>query len=114
MTNPLSDARDQALEVRKLYEILEERFNGKTWSMHELQIGFANDVGNIGRLLLAEEGTWNIDGDARAELEHKLSETMWWVFVLADKLNIDITAVYPQTMEKIQAALEETISKTAE
>ena len=109
----LSDARDQALAVRALYEVLEERFNGKTWSLHELMIGFSNDVGYIGRLILAEDGTWGIDGDVTAELRHKLSESMWWLFVLADKLDIDIEDAFSSTMDTIRSGLESTIERTA-
>lgn len=108
----LAAAREQALAVRSLYEVLEQRFNGKTWSLHELMIGFSNDVGYIGRLLLAHEGTWSIDGDPRTELEHKLSEAMWWTFVLADRLGIDIDDAYAQTMDRIRSGLESTIART--
>ncbi|RWZ68189.1 hypothetical protein ELQ92_02855 [Labedella populi] len=111
-TSSLSIARDQALAVRSQYEVLEERFNGKTWSLHELMIGFSNDVGYIGRLLLAHDGTWGIDGDPRAELEHKLAESMWWTFVLADKLGIDLDQAYAETMANISGGLEATIART--
>ena len=111
-TSSLSDARTQALEVRALYEVLEERFNGRTWSIPELMIGFSNDVGYIGRLLLAENGTWDIDGDPRAELKHKLAESVWWTFVLADKLDIDLGEAYADTMTNIRAGLESTIART--
>lgn len=115
MTDPtasLDTAREQALAVRSLYEILEQRFNGKTWSLHELMIGFSNDVGYIGRLLLANDGTWDIEGNPRAELEHKLAESMWWTFVLADKLDIDLDQAYAQTMDRIRGGLEATIART--
>jgi effector-binding domain-containing protein len=108
----LAAAREQALAVRSLYETLEQRFNGKTWSLHELMIGFSHDVGHIGRLLLAHDGTWGIDGDPRAELEHKLAESMWWTFVLADRLGIDVDEAYARTMERIRAGLEATIART--
>ena len=111
-TSSLSAARQQALAVRSQYEVLEERFNGKTWSLHELMIGFSNDVGRIGRLLLAHDGTWGIDGDPRAELKHKLAESMWWTFVLADKLDIDLDEAYTDTMASIGADLEATIART--
>lgn len=109
----LAPARAEALEVRRLYEILEQRFNGKTWSLHELMLGFSNDVGYIGRLLLANEGTWEIDGDAEAELKHKLAETLWWVFVLADRLDIDIDQAFIETMATIRSGLDATIARTA-
>ena len=53
-TAGLGNARDQALAVRALYEVLEERFNGKTWSLHELMIGFSNgEHRNVGQVMLA-------------------------------------------------------------
>ncbi|MCP2265515.1 hypothetical protein ACFQHV_01260 [Promicromonospora thailandica] len=112
-TASLDTAREQALAVRSLYEVLEERFNGKTWSLHELMIGFSNDVGYVGRLLLAHDGTWDIEGDPHAELEHKLAESMWWTFVLADRLGIDIDEAYARTMDRIRTGLESTIARTA-
>ena len=108
----LASARDEALEVRRLYEILEQRFNGETWSLHELMLGFTNDVGYIGRLILAQEGTWGIDGDSEAELKHKLAETLWWVFVLAERLDIDIDQAFADTMANIRAGLNGTIART--
>ena len=101
-TSSLDAAREQALAVRALYETLEDRFNGKTWSNQQLMIGFSNDVGYVGRLLLAIDGVWPIEGDPRAEIEHKLAETMWWVFVLADKLGIDIDDAFTKTMTRIR------------
>lgn len=114
MTEPplLTSARDEALDVRRLYEILEQRFNDETWSLHELMLGFSNDVGYIGRLLLAHDGTWAIDGDSEAELKHKLSEAMWWVFVLAERLDIDIDQAFRDTMTTIRTGLNDTIVRT--
>jgi NTP pyrophosphatase (non-canonical NTP hydrolase) len=109
----LDEARTQALAVRALYEVLEERFNGTTWSLHEILIGFSNDVGQVGRLVLANDGTWPIEGDVDAELKHKLSESMWWLFVIADRLNIDLDSAYADTMRTISAGLESTIKRTS-
>lgn len=108
----LASARNEALEVRRLYEILEQRFNGETWSLHELMLGLSNDVGYIGRLILAHDGTWGIDGDSEAELKHKLAETLWWVFVLAERLDIDIDQAFTDTMANIRTGLNGTIART--
>ncbi|PZU37603.1 MAG: hypothetical protein DI573_11265 [Microbacterium sp.] len=105
-------SRSGRVPVLAKYEVLEERINGKTWSLHELMIGFSNDVGSIGRLLLAHDGTWAIDGDPKAELEHRLAESIWWTFVLADKLDIDLDEAYADTMSSIRAGLESTIART--
>lgn len=68
-------------------------------------LGFANDVGTVGRLILAREGTWQIDGDVTAQLEHKLAESMWWVMVIAERLDIDIADAFASTMDQIEAGL---------
>lgn len=101
----LESARKRALEIRALYEVLERRINGKEWTLHELMLGFTNDVGIVGRLILANDGTWDIEGDVTAQLEHKLAESLWWVIVLAERLNIDITDAFTATMDRIEQGL---------
>lgn len=101
----LESARQRAMEIRALYETLEQRINGQVWTLQELMLGFGNDVGTVGRLILAHEGTWEIDGDVNAQLEHKLSESLWWVIVIAERLGIDITEAFAGTMDRIERGL---------
>ncbi|CAN5196797.1 hypothetical protein BH09ACT1_BH09ACT1_11100 [soil metagenome] len=116
-TNPAHDgvaaASERALEIRALYEILEQRINGTTWSLHELMLGFSNDVGMVGRLILANDGTWDIDGDVTEQLKHKLAETMWWAMVVADRLDIDIADAFSSTMDRIEVGLSGAIGPEA-
>ena len=120
MTAPTNDVHDgvaaatqRALEIRALYEILEQRLNGKVWSLHELMLGFTNDVGTVGRLILAHDGTWDIDGDVTGQLEHKLAESMWWVMVLADRLDIDMAEAFTSTMDRIEGGLTGAVGTNA-
>jgi hypothetical protein len=106
MKDGLAAADVRAIEVRALYERLEERLLERTWTVPELAVGFTNDAAYVGRLVLAAERTWDIDGDVDAELRHKLAECLWWVFVLADKLGVDMPDAYQATMDKIAAGLE--------
>lgn len=101
----LADAGATALEVRALYEQIEQRILQRTWTPPELAVGFTNDAAYVGRLVLAVERTWEIDGDVDAELRHKLAECLWWLFVLADKLDVDLPAAYSETMHKIGGGL---------
>ncbi|MEV0952797.1 hypothetical protein [Promicromonospora sp. NPDC050249] len=101
----LADADATALEVRALYEQIEQRILQRTWTLPELAVGFTNDAAYVGRLVLAAERTWDIAGDVDAELKHKLAECMWWLFVLADKLDVDLPAAYAETMQKIGGGL---------
>jgi NTP pyrophosphatase (non-canonical NTP hydrolase) len=101
----LESARKRAMEVRALYEVIERRVNGREWTLQELMLGFGNDVGTVGRLLLAHDGTWEIDGDVDAQLAHKLAESLWWVIVIAERLDIDISAAFADTMDRIERGL---------
>ncbi len=107
--NGLVAARSRARKVRELYETLEQRLLGRTWTLPELAVGFTNDAAYVGRLVLAAERTWDIDGDTDAELRHKLAECLWWTFVLADRLGIDLPDAYGATMDRIGAGLERAI-----
>ncbi|BBG00887.1 MULTISPECIES: hypothetical protein [Pseudonocardia] len=106
----LIDARTRAREVRALYEQLEQRLLGRTWTLPELAVGFTNDAAYVGRLALAAERTWDIDGDTDAELHHKLAECLWWVFVLADRLGVDAPEAYASTMDRIGADLSRAVA----
>lgn len=108
----LEGARVRAMEIRGLYEVLEQRINGRVWTLHELMLGFINDVGTIGRLILANDGTWDTEGDVTAQLEHKLAESLWWVIVLAERLDIDITEAFTTTMDGIEQGLAPAINSS--
>ncbi|MEK6465389.1 hypothetical protein [Pseudonocardia alni] len=109
----LADARSRAREVRALYEQLEGRLLGRTWTLPELALGFTHDAAYVGRLVLAAERTWDIDGDTDAELRHKLAECLWWLFVLADRLDVDLSEAYGATMERIGGGLRRAVAEGA-
>ncbi|KFG75674.1 nucleoside triphosphate pyrophosphohydrolase family protein [Streptomyces mutabilis] len=105
----LIEADERALQVRAQYEQIEQRVLGRTWTLPELALGFTNDAAYVGRLVLAAESTWGIDGDVDAELRHKLAECLWWVFVLADRLDVDMPEAYEATMDRIGDGLQRTL-----
>ncbi|MEU0148553.1 hypothetical protein ABZ119_21700 [Streptomyces sp. NPDC006288] len=105
----LIEAHEKALQVRAQYEQIEQRVLGRTWTLPELALGFTNDAAYVGRLVLAAERTWGIDGDVDAELRHKLAECLWWVFVLADRLDVDMPEAYEATMDRIGDGLRRTL-----
>lgn len=105
----LTEARSRAREVRALYEQLEGRLLGRTWTTPELAIGFTHDATYVARLVLAAEKTWDIAGDTDAELRHKLAECLWWLFVLADRLDVDLPDAFEATMDRLRSGLVDAV-----
>jgi NTP pyrophosphatase (non-canonical NTP hydrolase) len=102
----LAAASDRALHVRSLYERMEERIHGSAWTPQELMVGFMQDVGDLGRLVMAAEGRWKHGGDdLPGALGHELAECLWWVLVLAKRLDVDITDAFASTMAGLDAQL---------
>jgi len=47
---------DRGLEIRKLYEGKEKQLYGSPWTSEEIALGFVGDVGDLAKLVLAENG----------------------------------------------------------
>lgn len=95
----LAAASARAKDIRDLYEQMEERIHGSAWTPQELMVGFMQDVGDLGRMVMAAEGRWKHGDDVPGDLAHELAECLWWVLVLADRLGVDITAAFASTMD---------------
>ena len=102
----------RAVRIRKLYHRLEKRNHGGAWTTQEDMIGFMSDVGELGRLLMASEGRWVHTGDLPKDLGDKLAECLWWIFVLSDRLGIDISQAFSRKMDELDSSLSASIEKT--
>ena len=92
--------KERSLEIRKRYHKLELTHHGSEWTIEEDALAFLTDAGLVARNVMSQQGRWpkaNTDG----ELKHKLGESIWWLTVLAERMNIDI-----------EKATEEFLSKT--
>jgi len=63
------------------------------------------DAGLVGRLTMSQQERWPKGGDTVSELEHKLSECLWWVIVLAKRMNIDISESLDEFLSKLEKQL---------
>src|ERR1700742_2248297 len=106
----LTEAGERAARVRDLYHQLEERFEGSRWSARDDMLGLTNDVGALARLVMASEGRWRPEGDVPDLLAAKLSECLWWILVLGDRLDVDVDAAFSGRMDEIEAHLLESIA----
>jgi hypothetical protein len=108
----LTAATSRAMQIRGLYEQLEKRLHGTTWTPQEVFIGFGYDVGDLGRLVMASQDRWLHKGDLPEELGGKLSECLWWILVLAQKLDVDITKAFEAKMDELDRDLAASVAKT--
>lgn len=90
----------RAMEIRKRYEEKEIQQYGSVWTSEEIALGFVGDVGDLAKLVVAENGKRDIP-DSKKKLEHELADCLWSVIVLAEMLSIDLETTFMDTMDKL-------------
>ncbi|WP_219216153.1 hypothetical protein [Paenibacillus sp. S150] len=41
---------------------------------------------------MSQQGRWLAQGDTLSELEHKLGECVWWLIILAERMDVDLAS----------------------
>lgn len=90
--------KEQALEIRKLYHKLEEKYHHSKWSIQEDALAFLSDAGIVGRLVMDYQGRW--PSESREILPSKIAECIWWLIILADRMNLDFQECLEDFLEK--------------
>ncbi|WP_227013714.1 nucleoside triphosphate pyrophosphohydrolase family protein [Paenibacillus psychroresistens] len=88
---------------------METKSLGREWTVSEDMLGFFADVGLVGRLVMAAEGPWGYGGDVNGELKHKLAESLWWILVLSERLNVDISEAFSSFMSSTETKLTKSV-----
>ncbi|TGE34731.1 MazG-like protein [Desulfosporosinus fructosivorans] len=96
---------ERSVQIRKQYHQLERQYHEKEWTVEEDALAFLTDAGLVGRLTMSQQERWPKGGDTLSELEHKLSECLWWVIVLAKRMNIDISESLDEFLSKLEKQL---------
>lgn len=98
---------NRALTVRRLYEEKEKQLYGSPWTREEIALGFVGDVGDLAKLVMAENGKRDIE-NSHEKLGHELADCLWSVIVLAKMHNVDLEQSFIETIDKIEKHLLET------
>lgn len=98
---------DEALTVRKTYEEKEKQLYGSPWTREEIALGFVGDVGDLAKLVLAENGKCNI-ANSKEKLGHELADCLWSLIVLSKLHDIDLETSFMKTMKELKIHLLET------
>lgn len=85
----MNELARRALDIRDRYHALEKHHHGTPWTVEEDALAFMTDAALVARLAMAQQGRWPKAG-SEGELEHKLGECVWWLAVLASRMDLDI------------------------
>ena len=98
---------DRALMIRKIYEGKEKRLYGSAWTSEEIALGFVGDVGDLAKLVIAENGKRNIT-NSKEKLEHELADCLWSIIVLSNLHSVDLERSFMEAMDRLENHLLET------
>ncbi len=100
-----SEVVERSVQIRKLYHQLERQNHGTEWTVEEDALAFLTDAGLVGRLTMSQQERWPKGGNTVSDLEHKLSECIWWLIVLAKRMNIDINISLDEFLSTLEKQL---------
>jgi hypothetical protein len=91
--------------IRDRYHQLERQHHGSEWTVEEDALAFLTDAGLVGRQTMSQQNRWPAK-NTETELEHKLGECIWWLVVLADRMNINIQEATDKFLSKTEKLLK--------
>lgn len=98
--------KQRSLKIRKRYHELERKHHGSEWTIEEDALAFLTDAGLVGRLTMSQQGRWPKE-NTQEQLKHKLGESIWWLTVLAERMNIDIDEATENFLTKTEKLIED-------
>ena len=102
----ISEALKRSKDIRAAYHQLELSHHGSEWTVEEDALAFLTDAGLVGRLTMAHQQRWPKGGDTASETEHKIAECIWWLIILADRMDIDINQALELFLTKTENMLK--------
>ena len=97
----------RAMDLRKQYEKKETDLYGSPSSRVDVVQGFAGDVNNLVKLVMAENGQRAI-ANSKEKLEAQLAHCLWSVVVLAELHKVDLASAFLEAMDRLENHLLET------
>ena len=97
----IAEASRCAIEIRRFYARYEQKLYGRSQQPQDVAVGFVGDVGDLLKLVQAQEGIRNIP-DAKDKLAHALADCLQSVLLLAELYDINIEEAFAKTMDEIE------------
>ena len=100
----LKDVSTQSAEIRSRYHDLERQIHGSVWSVEEDALAFLTDAGLVGRFTMDNQGRW--PSEDKVLLPSKIGECVWWLAVLAERMELDFADCVEQFLNERLTALD--------
>ena len=98
---------NRAMDLRMQYAEKEKQLYGSPLTDEDIAQGFAGDVNNLVKLVMAEHGKREI-ANSKEKLEAQLAHCLWSVIVLAKMRDIDLGQSFMEAMDRLENHLLET------
>ena len=95
------------MDLRRQYEINETNLYGSPSTSVNIAEGFAGDVNNLVKLVMAEQGQRQI-ANSKEKLDAQLAHCLWSVVVLANMHNVNLENSFMEAMDRLENHLLET------
>ncbi|OHV37077.1 MazG nucleotide pyrophosphohydrolase domain-containing protein [Pseudofrankia sp. EUN1h] len=100
----LDQVLNRAIDVRNRYGDLNRHEGRREWCLQDYMLGFVGDVGDLAKLVMAQDGARDVQ-DLRGAIEHELSDCLWSVVILADRLHVDLGDAFSRTMDDLECRI---------
>lgn len=96
----LGELTKMARQVGVAYEIHNEIEGRCGWTVEQYVAGFVGDVGDLSKLVMAKCG-YREANDVDKRIAHELSDCLWSILIIADKLQLDLASIYEENMSAL-------------
>lgn len=92
----------KAVEVKKLYDELNELKEQNKWSFMQYAEGMVGDTGDLIKMPMAKADIRGYKGEnLDQDIEHELSDILWSLIIIADELDIDLLDSFNTQMDTL-------------
>ena len=95
------------MDLRRQYEVKETNLYGSPSTSVNIAEGFAGDVNNLVKLVMAEHGQREI-ANSKEKLDAQLAHCLWSVVVLANMHHVNLENSFMEAMDRLENHLLET------
>lgn len=96
---------ERSKKLREAYRKLERQHHGSEWTVEEDALAFLTDAALVGRYTMSQQKRWPAN-NTENELEHKLGECIWWLTILANRMDIDIKEATEKFLTKTEKLIK--------